>query len=179
MDGGGGEEDGGSVTGGVGVSVTGVEGAAVGEGLAGGGEEAGGPTREEPPRRVTRASPGDRRMTAVHAPEGSSARSTRTTSVTDSPARNVPRRAEKDNQYAPVDASHRTTPAPRAVSVTYVVRPGPGRAATNSHPARPRLSEPFGGVPPDTATDVAGAAPFTAVPREEAGADGPELPAFS
>jgi len=57
-------------------------------------------------------------MTAAQEPEGSSARSTRTTTVTDSPARNVPLRAENDSQYAAVAASHRTVFAPRAVSVT-------------------------------------------------------------
>ena len=58
----------------------------------------GGPERWEDPRRVTRASPGEKAMTPVQEPEGSRERSTPITRVTDSPGRKEPDRAENSSQ---------------------------------------------------------------------------------
>lgn len=129
----GGVDVGGGVVGGGDVGGVAVGGAdVVPEPVGVGVEETGGGTdRAEDPCRVTRASAGVKEMTAVHAPPGSSDRSTVTTRVIDSPGRNTPLRADIWSQYAEVRAAHRTGAVPCAVSVIRVA-PGAGAALTEN-----------------------------------------------
>jgi hypothetical protein len=126
---------GGSDVGGADVGGSDVGGADVG-GADEGGEDAGGDDdpgggkdRRDDPRRITVAFAGANATAAVHDPPGASARTTVIVSVTDSPGCSTPDVADSRSHPACVDADHRTSAEPLAVSVTSV-RPAAGTAAT-------------------------------------------------